>query len=560
MNNIMTMPEGLPQQPTGFMISRSDLDQQQIQLYAKEYFKPAQLDRLKFLLGKDRLNFDVNEVIMLTNRIGAMGKTDETIEMLMNAKGSGDDSGILQFYDSCFTIDNLKEYMRTRHKYLDRTADLSNDMWESLEKDIMYPDMVPAAVRNRSDIPTNVKKLYSIVGDKKPGNGGAPIDKTFADRALDETIFLSSLTLNTIQSLAQGLFMTYACRGQPQLREYYEPNGDTDDKKRMTSEKKRLEANQWVNAMDYGDDVKADGTAMSFDPPAFTEGPGGPDADVKDEAKAYADRPRPFQILNPKFTDVHDFVDGVHNGPRACPSYNEGYKYGGDALTHDFYLPHNRGGAIGHLIVNRHNGNWMPQGKNHVLYVSQERINETMKRIPHIISSCPQLAAAYRRSGFHSQIIEMFTNLQRSLEAKSKQRATANVSDGFNVTTMNQYRNISMLPQCGEGLTPQYFSADGDKVIPEDEALVTRDGKLELASHVSREKIECVPRVSVGQLGGRTAEQNLRFQPVLVPPPRQQTGEIYANLPPMPAQGIQYVSGLNIFEGNSAMNPWIANK
>lgn len=540
---LMTMPRS---RVVGkWITARSDMDQALVRRMAQIYFEPVQWKFISETLGKppEALAFDAEESQILNVLLQGTGKNagDKNIMYQIDSRSDDKDAsallagkarkGITQFYDFCATLDELRNRMRLAHTHLTVQDIIDDTLFEKLESEIMYPDMIPLGIRRKPQI-NNIEQWSLMTSITKY--------PTKITQAAAEAILLSSSLWNDIQALSQGLFRLHST----------DANVLHFKKKALVAQDDKLESGQWINGgVRYEDGLQEVGqqmNALSLD--AGESHVDYNSNDIDDLVKFVA--PKNVQRL-PSIYHLREVLDAkqevVEEKKEDSPT---------KAAFDDRMPPQNFEALAKACGIDRpFNNGWPPfrggaialnffllrlAGENSVYErrtLTLDDIHTIMRRLYfHPISSCPELSRAHTQSGSHDQLMDMMRHLQRALEAAERKRRTFDRKRGFNVTTLADAKAVAaQVPQCGPGLTAQFYRFSGHDAeqkpvyipVPEDEALVSRDGNIELASHVARDKIECVPRVTVAQLAGRSAMENLRFHPVLVPEmtqrPRLQT-------------------------------------
>lgn len=504
----MQLPTGIAS--SKYNIVRSDMDQRQIIDLANSYFTKNDQALLRQYLAKPNILYDANEIILLKTRaislesINSTTAYDNAVLYMPELP-----RGIVQFYDYCLTIDHLKSTMRMLYTHIVNNKLIADDLFTKLESQVMYPSMIPTMVnRYAPEFQTANKELYSITKRERPDwtapVRGTPIQKTALDFALDEAYFLNSPIMASMQALSQGLFIVHET-----VANYLSVTADAV-RGYIDVAHQTIEGN-WINAFFPRQAALSYQTLVASG--ALTQ------AGVTFSVNSNGNFPDDVCLLQAKYTNWEEYLGYIStrfNVAGAAPAVNT-TRFPGQTLRPD------AGGAIGYYIRSQDGGgNDFPGPALEVCLVKPENIWNAMKKLYyHPISSCVKLAEAYIQSGMHSYLMDMLLHLQRALEAASKHRNSESLSSGFNVTNLAKIQQVSdVIPQCGTGYTAQYFKENGPGqfvAVSEDEALVTRDGKIELASHISRNKIECVPRVTVAQLGGKATLDNLKFNAVVVP-------------------------------------------
>lgn len=498
--DVMALPSA--QTTVRWSVARSDLDQRQIHDLAKFYFKPPERDEIARVLGRTNFVFDHAEAQELKTKLLAL-------------TGAVQSMHLIQFYDYVFTIDNLKNIMRVLYSYVINNKDLAESQFQTLETEIMYPDMIPAFL---SAVQDNIKEFYSITGNDiymhtgNPAVAAAPNHepKNYLNRSVDEAVFLKSAILQTIQALSQGLFVVHYTSGSKLVR--------TNNRQLQDAPKVPLVPGDWANAMVAEDGTPVRSLKLFSGMADFNQ-----NYDRDTERNVFKWKVAPTTtVLQPKFTN-YEAYDGYltnHGDPHTAA----GRLHRADLPPTEMSISE-KGGAIPYYVL-IHTGSNIPQGVQPVLHITPENIRRIMSdNKEHPISACPDLATAYAKSGFHQPIMDMLLHLQRALEAAKKQRAARQASQVFSVDQLAILKQVgTTVPQCGPGMTVQFYKQaidpQGNKQlvpIPDEEALVVRDGQLELSAHVAREKIECVPRITVAQLAAKQTRDNIQFRPIIVP-------------------------------------------
>ena len=536
---------------TSFYTNRSDEDQYQVKQMANVYFETRTLSYLRATLGKETLAFDNQELTALQRAVAAL-KKNESLQRTINIEKTtpniddvADVDGVIQFYDFCLTIDSLKNILRLFHSHLTNVPNLPDESFKQIENEVFYPDFVPAFVREKTqDYPQDEQYIagYSLNGPNKTlpkGDGFELQPKQHIDKAVCEAVLLSSGIFNTHQALTQGLFVVHGTIAQ-KLR-LTDDFRDLNDPNKILSEE-TIDRGKWINTFE--------GTGMTFydefvDATEFYKlGPTRDEFEVNPQARYKYN----IQILQPKYTDYLAYSRYLTN-PRlpAAASIDVVDRQNVFKSLGNVAQPmQSQGGAIG-----VHIDTWFIIPKDRLptfsfvdgdeyvrgLHVTEHDIMLAMSRLPfHPISSCPKLSKAYKESGTANQVLQMIETLQQVLLAQAKKRASTSATKAFSIDTLNEQKAASggYIPHCGPGFTAQFYKKgeNGKYVsVPEDEALVSRDGNLELASHIARDHIQCVPRVTVAQLGGKFSIDNLAYHPVVVRETRD-PADVRAKAPP----------------------------
>lgn len=519
---------------TSFYTNRSDEDQYQVQEMAKRYFAQHTLEYLRGTLGKDTLAFDSDELVNLLRMTAAMRDNmalqhTVPIEKFVRVDEVSEQDGILQFYDFCLTVDALKNVLRLFHSQLTNVPNLPEESFKQIEKEVFYPDFIPAFVREDGQkYPQDEKSIagYRLNGPDKTRivNGNFVLEpKKHIDLAVCEAVLLSSGIFNTHQALTQGLFVVHGTTAQKlalpvDVKKLKELDGILTDT--------YIEPGRWINTFDS--DVLQFYSTSNQETGFYIL------SATADTYELYSGSVYPCAtpILQPKFVDYAAYrrymtmprseaAGGIFVNDRKIASNEEGAPV----------QPHQtQGGAIGVHIDHWDVVEELPQfaftnDRNNAvlgLRVTERDIFLAMSRLSfHPISSCPKLSRAYKESGTANQVLQMIETLQQVLFAQARKRISTSATKAFSIDTLNEQKSASggYIPHCGPGFTAQFYrkGENGQYVpVPEEEALVSRDGNLELASHVARDHIECVPRVTVAQLGGKFSTDNLAYHPVVV--------------------------------------------
>jgi hypothetical protein len=604
--NIMSMPPA--RVSSRWVTSRSDTDQLQIKKMAEMYFAgSSQLSYLKQILNKDlsSLAFDGEELAILKSRTSLEAldvNLQDTLPMDKSKILTRNGSGIMQFYDFCLTVDSVKNTTRLLYGHLINSQDLDENSFKALEQEIFYPSFIPEFVlKDKDKKGYDISRLanYSVISDKMSlyaASNYREAPRTNINRAESEAVFLKSLVYNCFQALSQGLFIVHETRAQKlknsikdkdtkitQSPDYSDPTHVVTD-----NEADQIPKSSWINtfqeqtimySVKANNSVDGDLYSVNGDSPYCYKD--------TDASRVYVS-----EILQPKYIEYEYYnlllispkedipddkaINDIEKRKHVMAKNNK--------ITTGMQSMQKTGGAIGcYIDYWRHAADYDTDGGTPVpaspdtsyingfrffesnnkdvgLKLEIDNIHKVMSRFYfHPISSCPNLSRVYSRSGTQEQVWNMIQHLQRALEASAKTRESTSYARGFNVATLKQSRELGgVLPQCGPGYTTQFFRVEGDdgkgnkKYLPisEDEALVSRDGTLELASHVARDKMECVPRVTIGEIGGKASLDNLKFHPVIVPEISERPVDVRTLAPPS-AFAVDY-SQLPPFQYDSA--------
>lgn len=546
-----------------WLISRSAADQIQVLDLAKAYFSSEERDLLEQLIGTKDLKYDEEEVQILKNRGVGTVLTGITVE---EDKKPG--PPLLQFYDYVMTIDQVKNIMRGLYVHLNNTDTVTPAIFKQLETVVHYPDGVPAEQRDailegetrHPGVEGYKREYYSIftsrmaiwTNDGQSSNIAATIqDKTMYTRSWDETYFLRSPICNAMQALSQGLFLVFECTDAP----YLNVNGMSSVAN--NEEKIRIPQQSWINAFEKN---KVDSKEVR-DANVIAESPvdvhhykrvqrliteqdkqQGLDAGALSTETLDVDN---ITILQAKPLEV-DAYSLNPNGQLHIPYFQTNNVMASEAeklvkIAENVYFKRvPTGGAIGQYIIDKYGQQLVPANGR----VVEVKINDIFKQMGklsnHPIHACQRLALAYQRSGMQKHIIEMMMYLQRALEAASRNIYAKGQASAFGVANLNEISKAGVVPRCAKGLVPRYYqeTVGGDgktifQVVPEEQAFVARDGKMELASNVSRTKYDCVSRVSISDVKSSDVENAFKYFPMMTPAsqrpaPPELTGEVHS--------------------------------
>jgi hypothetical protein len=510
--------------------SRSTNDQEMILKLANEYFSLAERELLQKLLGTSTLTFDGNEaqnLILRSERKLLMGITEKPQQTPTR--------GYLQFYDFCLTIDACKNIMRGIYAQLNSRT-INKDNLAQFERQVMYPDMIPPEIRDEvlGHKATNVtdqwyKDYYSLTSDRYWNVGQAPPGpsaKTNDMRAYEEAYLLDNMLANTLQSLAQGLFRIYTVEASPLHCDAVEDLNDIHiyPVNEFRRDNNILPAREWIHPYVYHLDRLTESNWIN----TFKNARSFYRENAALQHAIYADSQHNIvELFQPKTTGVanydltlspYRYVHGAFNPP-ISPRV-----FGPDNPQLDHTMPL-IGGAIPKYLKWYHHAAINNQIVIPTLEITPQMISVRCTYMSHHpIHAIYELSQAYQRSGLFKQMIDMYLQLQRSLEgaryALNLEGSTTNHM--FGMDDLPSVTRSGVVPSCGNGLVPQFYrerNVEGNTVfepIAESEAFNVRDGKVELASHVSRQKWDCVPRVTIAEIARRNTSQDLEYRPMVI--------------------------------------------
>jgi hypothetical protein len=524
--------------------SRSAQDQDQINKLAGEFFSEKELAVLQELLygkvamdgttndQKYKLTFSGDEAQALLTK----GDPNQLMGLTTNP-GEQSDTPYLQFYDFCFTIDYLKNAMRGM--FIKLNSRLSNkDSFKHSAKTIQFRDGVPFEFRKflfrlrdqalqGGNVPERLSLKYYTTTEPFYNLRGNSTSKDLYMKAYDEAYNLQSVLINALQALSQGLFTVHACRAK-KLHLHDNVNRD-----KLISEDEFIGEQEWINTFDVTSQIIYNVNNGNIDTAIYTSLPDGFDKNV-------------VQLLQPKVTGTK-YYDVRRSSFEWVAEHNEIRIDNDKDLRDELFagkLPldnAHRRLPYGNLYATKTiSGGAIPKYLAHYVNQVQPALIDpplTLELKPsylkprfeylshHPIHACHKLAVAYQSSQMLHNIISMYISLQQALEAaESALKQEGTESDRmFGMDDLKMVTRAGIAPTCGPDMVPQFYRErvnDQGKTlfepISEVEAYNVRDGGVELASHVSREKWDCVPRVTIGQMAKQTMATDMDFRPVVV--------------------------------------------